>query len=148
MWSCHRLIISGVRIVDDRAVAAGHSVDPGRWQQGGGDGVRADAALGDQPVGEEGLQQGAPGPSRCPHPGLGPAVGRLRVVVGFQPLGGQCEQLRAGLQVPVGRLRAGMAEEGGQHRQAGLHVDAVGVSAGEHVDRERVPKISSLRRPG
>ena len=63
------------------------------------------------------------------------------MVTCFQPLSGQGEQLRAGLQIPVGGLGAGMAEEGGQHRQACLHVGAILIPADQDIHREGVPQI-------
>ena len=45
----------------------------------------------------------------------------------LQAAGGQGEQLRDGLQVPVGGLRVDVAEPGRQHRQPGLHVPAVAI---------------------
>jgi hypothetical protein len=53
----------------------------------------------------------------------------VRVIAGFQPFGGQAEQLGYGLQVPVRCLGRGMSKEGGQHRQVGLDVDAGPVPA-------------------
>ena len=95
----------------------------------GGDRVRAGVALADQPVGEERLQR------RCEQAHRAPLLGA------FEALGGEREQLRSGLQIPVGRSRVDVPEVGAQQRQPRLDVLAIaGVAVGveQRVDRERV----------
>ena len=63
----------------------------------------------------------------------------------LEPIGGQGEQLRDGLQVPVGRLRVDVSEPGRQQRQPGLHVAAVAVEVQQGGDRERMPQVVQPR---
>ena len=59
----------------------------------------------------------------------------------LEPVGGQGEQFRDGLQVPVGRLRVDVSEPGRQHRQPGLDITAVAVEVQQGGDGEAVPQI-------
>jgi hypothetical protein len=60
---------------------------------------------------------------------------------GFEPLRGQGEQFRDGLQVPVGRLRVDVSEPGRQHRQPRWNIAAVAVEVGQGGDGEAMPQI-------
>ena len=73
-----------------------------------------------------------------------------RPACGLEPAGGQGEELRDGLQVPVGGLRVDVAEPGGQQREPGLDVPAVAVPVQQRRDGEGMPQVVQprARRPG
>ena len=87
--------------------------------------VRAGVALAGGPAGEERLPGRGRALTSAPQPGLA-------------ALGGQDQQLGDRREIPVGIGRVAVAEQGGQHRQPGLHVHAVPVPGQQRVHRQRV----------
>ena len=122
----------GVEVVQVQLAGCGAGAGLGEGQQQaegvpvGGHGVAADLALGDQPVGEEGLQDRGEGGHGVPP------------VRGLQASCRQGEQLGRAGQVPVRGGRGDVPEVGRQGGQAGLHVLAVAVPAEQGLDREGV----------
>ena len=63
------------------------------------------------------------------------------LAAGVEPVDGLGEQLRRGLEIPVGVRRGDVAQIGGQQRQPGGDVAAVAIPVQQGVHREGVPQI-------
>ena len=98
-----------------------------------GDGVRADPALAEQPVGEVRLQRRGEGGHDGP------------LSAGSSRRAARPEQLGRRGQVVVGAGRVDVAHVGRQRRQAGLHVGAGRVPVQQRAHRKAVPDVMHAR---